>query len=148
MADDVIHEMTTAQVLQKQLFDAHEPNLLDENGKLPLLIFQLFSLVSSTKGPGGTGRFFSATSFWLICVFFFISMIFCGYHMRLYCLLCILLGILLLQTEKREKGGMKGKNERDGGTQKKRAGEECSSEPPLHDPLGPLYRGGSWVQHS
>jgi len=29
--DDVIHEMTTAQVLQKQLFDAHEPNLLDEN---------------------------------------------------------------------------------------------------------------------
>jgi len=66
--DDVIHEMTTAQVLQKQLFDAHEPNLLDENGKLPLLIFQLFSLVSSTKGPGGTGRFFSATSFWLICV--------------------------------------------------------------------------------
>jgi len=32
MADDVIHEMTTAQVLQKQLFDAHEPNLLDENG--------------------------------------------------------------------------------------------------------------------
>jgi len=34
---------------------------------------------------------------------------------------------------------MKGKNERDGGTQKKRAGEECSSEPPPHDPLGPLY---------
>jgi hypothetical protein len=31
MADDVIHEMTAAQVLQKQLFDAHEPNLLDEN---------------------------------------------------------------------------------------------------------------------
>ncbi|CAL4906262.1 unnamed protein product [Urochloa decumbens] len=29
--DDVIHEMTSAQVLQKQLFDAHEPNLLDEN---------------------------------------------------------------------------------------------------------------------
>ncbi|KAF8661189.1 hypothetical protein HU200_057302 [Digitaria exilis] len=29
--DDVIHEVTTAQVLQKQLFDAHEPNLLDEN---------------------------------------------------------------------------------------------------------------------
>ncbi|PAN21228.1 hypothetical protein PAHAL_3G451300 [Panicum hallii] len=29
--DDVIHEMTAAQVLQKQLFDAHEPNLLDEN---------------------------------------------------------------------------------------------------------------------
>ena len=71
MADDVIHEMNAAQVLQKQLFDAHEPNLLDENGKLPLLIFQLFSLVSSTKGPGGTGRFFSATSFWLICVCFF-----------------------------------------------------------------------------
>ncbi|XP_035818890.1 uncharacterized protein [Zea mays] len=31
LADDVIHEMTAAQVLQKQLFDAHEPNLLDEN---------------------------------------------------------------------------------------------------------------------
>jgi len=31
MADDVIHEMNAAQVLQKQLFDAHEPNLLDEN---------------------------------------------------------------------------------------------------------------------
>ncbi|KAG0521079.1 hypothetical protein BDA96_08G130000 [Sorghum bicolor] len=29
--DDVIREMTGAQVLQKQLFDAHEPNLLDEN---------------------------------------------------------------------------------------------------------------------
>ncbi|CAN6356356.1 unnamed protein product [Urochloa humidicola] len=29
--DDVIHEMTSAQVLEKQLFDAHEPNLLDEN---------------------------------------------------------------------------------------------------------------------
>ncbi|KAJ1265585.1 hypothetical protein BS78_08G087300 [Paspalum vaginatum] len=29
--DDVIHEMTAAQVLQKQLFNAHEPNLLDEN---------------------------------------------------------------------------------------------------------------------
>ncbi|KAK8458351.1 hypothetical protein SEVIR_3G361300v4 [Setaria viridis] len=29
--DDVMHEMTAAQVLQKQLFDAHEPNLLDEN---------------------------------------------------------------------------------------------------------------------
>ncbi|XP_039802147.1 uncharacterized protein LOC120666377 isoform X2 [Panicum virgatum] len=29
--DDVIHEMNAAQVLQKQLFDAHEPNLLDEN---------------------------------------------------------------------------------------------------------------------
>jgi len=50
MADDVIHEMNAAQVLQKQLFDAHEPNLLDENGELPLLIFQLFSRVSSTKG--------------------------------------------------------------------------------------------------
>lgn len=37
LADDVIHEMTAAQVLQKQLFDAHEPNLLDENGKLQLL---------------------------------------------------------------------------------------------------------------
>lgn len=29
--DDVIREMTAAQVLRKQLFDAHEPNLLDEN---------------------------------------------------------------------------------------------------------------------
>ncbi|XP_062203564.1 uncharacterized protein LOC133905814 [Phragmites australis] len=29
--DDVIDEVTAAQVLQKQLFDAHEPNLLDEN---------------------------------------------------------------------------------------------------------------------
>lgn len=29
--DDTIHEMIDAQVLRKQLFDAHEPNLLDEN---------------------------------------------------------------------------------------------------------------------
>jgi hypothetical protein len=61
--------------------------------------------------------------------------------MRLHCLLCILLGILLLLTEKREKGGTKGKNERNRGTQNKRASEECSSETPPHDPLGPLCRG-------
>lgn len=54
MADDVIHEMTAAQVLQKQLFDAHEPNLLDENGKLHLLNhrFQLLSIISLCSTAG------------------------------------------------------------------------------------------------
>jgi hypothetical protein len=34
-ADEVINERNAVQVLQKQLFDAHEPNLLDEDGKFP-----------------------------------------------------------------------------------------------------------------
>jgi hypothetical protein len=71
----VIHEMTAAQVLQKQLFDAHEPNLLDENGKIPLLngkVLVSFSSLSSNKGYlyQVTGRLFCATSFYLICLFF------------------------------------------------------------------------------
>ncbi|KAL6623327.1 hypothetical protein ACP70R_033206 [Stipagrostis hirtigluma subsp. patula] len=34
--DEVISEMNTAQILQKQLFDAHEPNLLNEDAFLML----------------------------------------------------------------------------------------------------------------
>jgi len=105
MADDVIHEMNAAQVLQKQLFDAHEPNLLDENGELPLLIFQLFSRVSSTKGY--LYQVAHVDFLVLLAHMCFFSLIFCGHHMRLYCLLCILLGRRLHQTAERERNQSK-----------------------------------------
>lgn len=92
LADDVIREMTAAQVLQKQLFDAHEPNLLDENGKLHLLnhIFQLLSLISIL--------YFSSTTGWMYLVEQVDILVLpasASYHMcffislRFHCLMCL-----------------------------------------------------------
>jgi hypothetical protein len=92
LADDVIHEMTAAQVLQKQLFDAHEPNLLDENGKIPLLngkVLVSFSSLSSNKGYlyQVTQVDFFVLPASISYVYFFVSLIFRYPHMHLYCLL-------------------------------------------------------------
>jgi nitrogen-specific signal transduction histidine kinase len=42
--DDLTGDKGAAQILHRQLFDAHEPNLLDEDGEYPPLnhVLQLF----------------------------------------------------------------------------------------------------------
>jgi hypothetical protein len=56
LADDVINERNSAQILQKQLLDAHEPNLLDEDGKSSAELTDCsypFQIVTSSS-PDGT----------------------------------------------------------------------------------------------
>ncbi|KAL6643671.1 hypothetical protein ACP70R_018437 [Stipagrostis hirtigluma subsp. patula] len=67
--DEVISEMNTAQILQKQLFDAHEPNLLNEDGKSLLLNRQgyNYSLYGSYFALPGGIVFYSFLN--AICIF-------------------------------------------------------------------------------